>query len=120
MKHAGPLALEALELLLEELRKIAGLVERKRGIFYQGAAAFVHFHEDPAGMVADLRSGADFERYAVNTPAEIARDCSAPPERRHPRYAARSDIAARPNISTLSSAPPGRCPAPLSGGLRAT
>jgi hypothetical protein len=56
----------------------------------------------------------------VNTPAEIARDCSAPPERRHPRYAARSDIAARPNISTLSSAPPGRCPAPLSGGLRAT
>ena len=73
MKHAGPLALEALELLLEELRKIAGLVERKRGIFYQGAAAFVHFHEDPAGMVADLRSGADFERYAVNTPAEIAR-----------------------------------------------
>ena len=73
MKHAGPLALEALELLLEELRKIAGLVERKRGIFYQGAAAFVHFHEDPAGMFADLKSGADFERYAVNTPAEIAR-----------------------------------------------
>jgi hypothetical protein len=73
MKHAGPLALETLEPVLEELRKIAGLVERKRGIFYQGAAAFVHFHEDPAGMFADLKSGADFERYAVNTPAEIAR-----------------------------------------------
>jgi hypothetical protein len=73
MKHAGPLALETLEPLLEELRKIAGLVERKRGIFYQGAAAFVHFHEDPAGIFADLKSGADFERYAVNTPAEIAR-----------------------------------------------
>jgi hypothetical protein len=73
MRHAGPRALESLEPLLEELRKIAGLVERKRGIFYQGAAAFVHFHEDPAGMFADLKRGADFERYAVNTPAEIAR-----------------------------------------------
>jgi hypothetical protein len=73
MKHAGPRALETLEPLLEELRKIAGLVERKRGIFYRGAAPFVHFREDPAGMFADMKSGAGFERYAVNTPAEIAR-----------------------------------------------
>lgn len=73
MKHAGAQALEALEPLLEELRTIAGLVERKRGIFYRGATAFLHFHEDPAGLFADLRNGADFERYAVNTKAEIAR-----------------------------------------------
>jgi hypothetical protein len=73
MKHAGPQALEALEPLLEKLRTIPGLVERKRGIFYRGATAFLHFHEDPAGMFADLRSGEDFERYAVNTRAEIAR-----------------------------------------------
>jgi len=73
MKHAGPQALEALEPLLEEVRTIAGLVERKRGIFYRGATAFLHFHENPAGMFADLRSGDDFERYAVNTKAEIAR-----------------------------------------------
>jgi hypothetical protein len=73
MKHAGAQALETLEPVLRELRTIAGLVERKRGIFYRGASAFLHFHEDPAGMFADLRSGADFERYPVNTRAEIAR-----------------------------------------------
>jgi hypothetical protein len=65
-------ALEAIEALLEELRMIPGLTERKRGIFYRGATAFLHFHEDPAGMFADLRRGADFERYAVNTRSEIA------------------------------------------------
>ena len=73
MKHAGPGALEALEPLLEKLRTIPGLTERKRGIFYRGPAAFLHFHEDPSGMFADIRSGADFERYPVNTQAQIAR-----------------------------------------------
>lgn len=77
MKHARPQALEALEPLLEKLRTILrtvpSVVERKRGIFYRGATAFLHFHEDPAGMFADLRSGADFQRYPVNTKAEIAR-----------------------------------------------
>ena len=73
MKHAGPQTLKAIEPLLEKLRTIPGLVERKRGIFYRGATAFLHFHEDPAGMFADLRSGDDFERYAVNTQPEIGR-----------------------------------------------
>jgi hypothetical protein len=73
VKHARPQALDALEPLLSELRGIPGLVERKRGVFYRGAAAFVHFHEDPAGFFADLKSGAEFERYPVNTPAESAR-----------------------------------------------
>jgi hypothetical protein len=73
MKHAGPQALEGLESLLEELRAIPGLIERKRGIFYRGASAFLHFHEDPAGLFADLRSGDDFARYGVNTRGEIAR-----------------------------------------------
>ena len=36
------------------------------------------FHEDPAGMFADLKRGADFERYAVNTPA---RNHAAAPRR---------------------------------------
>ncbi len=100
MKHAGPQALEALEPLLEKLRTILpalpGVVERKRGIFYRGATAFLHFHEDPAGMFADLRSGADFERYAVNTKAEIARLLSAartqatPPARSERQRSART------------------------------
>ena len=77
MKHAGAEALDTLEPLLEKLRTILrttpGVVERRRGIFYRGATAFLHFHEDPAGMFADLRRGDDFERYAVNTEIDIAR-----------------------------------------------
>ncbi len=70
MKHAGPRALDTVEPLLTELRAIPGLVERKRGIFYRGATAFLHFHEDPAGMFADLKRGSAFERIRVNTPRE--------------------------------------------------
>jgi hypothetical protein len=89
MKHAGPRALEAIEPLLEELRMIPGLAERKRGIFYRGATAFLHFHEEPAGMFADLRNGDDFERYAVNTRAEIARLLRAARAEASPRVALR-------------------------------
>jgi hypothetical protein len=40
---------------LQELRTVAGMVEKKRGVFYRGSRAFLHFHEDPAGMFADVR-----------------------------------------------------------------
>jgi hypothetical protein len=30
----------------------------------------LHFHEDPAGLFADLGVGADFDRYPVNTRQE--------------------------------------------------
>lgn len=66
MKHAGPAALACLEDLLAALRGIPGLVERSRGVFYLRGRAFLHFHEDPAGIFADLRaSGGDFERIAL-------------------------------------------------------
>ncbi len=81
MKHAGAAALDSLEPLLRELRKIPRLVERRRGIFYLSGAAFLHFHEDAAGMFADLRTSADFDRYPVNTPREVARLLQA--ARRH-------------------------------------
>ena len=68
MKHAGPKALEAIEALLEELRTIPGLTERKRGIFYRGAAAFLHFQEDPR----DVRRFAPRCGLRVNTRSEIA------------------------------------------------
>ena len=54
MKHAGAEALDALEPLLNEVRRAAGLIERKRGIFYRKSQAFLHFHEDAAGMFADV------------------------------------------------------------------
>jgi hypothetical protein len=70
MKHAGDAALDLLENLLSRIRKQEGLKERKRGVFYRGSAAFLHFHEDPTGLFADLRLEADWERMPVNTAAE--------------------------------------------------
>jgi hypothetical protein len=56
MKHAGQQALDSLEDLLVEIRKIKGLTERKRGAFYLKSAGMLHFHEDPAGMSAEHRA----------------------------------------------------------------
>jgi hypothetical protein len=70
MKHAGEEALGRLEPLLEELRRATGLVEKKPGIFYRRSKAFLHFHEDPCGLFADVRVGTDFERRRVETARE--------------------------------------------------
>lgn len=69
MKHAGEQALDALEALLVALRPLPGMTEKKRGVFYRKSKAFLHFHEDPAGLFADLRAAAgdDFDRYEVST-----------------------------------------------------
>jgi hypothetical protein len=73
MKHAGEEALDALEDLLAQIRQLEGLQEKKRGIFYRRSTAFLHFHEDPAGLFADLRVGDDFQRFSVNTKTERKR-----------------------------------------------
>jgi hypothetical protein len=67
MKHAGAQALDRLEPLLAALRGLQGLREPRRGIFYRAGKAFLHFHEDPAGLFADLRdlASGDFERWDV-------------------------------------------------------
>jgi hypothetical protein len=70
VKHAGSEALGQLEPLLAELRGLSGLKERSRGIFYRGSRAFVHFHEDPAGLFADVRFDEEFERLPVSTRPE--------------------------------------------------
>jgi hypothetical protein len=71
MKHAGQATLRSLEELLAKLRVLPGLVERKPGIFYVKAKAYLHFHEDPSGVFADARLGGDeFERFPVNTKPE--------------------------------------------------
>jgi hypothetical protein len=72
MKHAGPEALDQLEPLLAQIRALPGLVEKKRGPLYRKSRAFLHFHEDPAGLFADIRvgDGADFDRFDVTTPAD--------------------------------------------------
>lgn len=73
MKHAGEAALDQLEPILAELRKLPGLTEKKRGTFYRRSSAFLHFHEDPAGFFADVKlDGQDFTRLPANTSKEIA------------------------------------------------
>lgn len=70
MRHPSPAALDQLEPLLVRLRVVEGLVEKKRGVFYRRSRAFLHFHEDPTGMHADVRLNESFERFRVETPAE--------------------------------------------------
>ena len=72
MKHAGPTALDRLEPLLERLRALPGLKEKTRGVFYRRSTAFLHFHDDPKGLHADLRTGDDFDRFRVESEEERA------------------------------------------------
>jgi hypothetical protein len=70
MKHATAAALQTLSDLLDQIRERQGIKEKKLGIFYRKSKSFLHFHEDPAGLFADLSVGADFDRYPVNTKQE--------------------------------------------------
>jgi hypothetical protein len=71
VKHAGAEALDRLEPLIGRLRAFAALREKSRGVFYRGSRAFLHFHENPAGLFADVRTadGTDFERLKVDDEA---------------------------------------------------
>ena len=71
MKHASHASLARLAPVLEQLRAIPGLIEHTPGSFYRRSAAFLHFHEDPAGLFADAKLNlVSFERLPVNTRAE--------------------------------------------------
>jgi len=70
LKHAGPSALDEIEPMLDALRALPVLKEKTRGTFYRGSKAFIHFHEDPAGVFADVRLADDFERFRVSTKRE--------------------------------------------------
>ena len=57
--------------LIAQLRALPGLVERTPGTFYYRSSAFLHFHEDPAGLFADAKLNFKlFERHRVSTRAE--------------------------------------------------
>jgi hypothetical protein len=71
VKHAGPDTLAALAPLLARLRALPGLVERTPGCFYRSSKAFLHFHDDPSGIHADVkREASGFTRLRVETPQE--------------------------------------------------
>jgi hypothetical protein len=72
MRHARAEALDALEPLLARIRAHGLLREKSRGIFYLGSRAFLHFHEDPAGLFVDIRGAdpKDFDRFKVDAAGE--------------------------------------------------
>jgi hypothetical protein len=70
VRHARAQALDELEPFLDRLRAVPGLVEKSRGVFYVRSKAFLHFHEDPSGLHADVRLGSDFSRFRVETAEE--------------------------------------------------
>jgi hypothetical protein len=71
MRHARDQDLDRIDDLLAQIRALPGLTEKKRGVFYRKSKAFLHFHEDPKGMFADLSAGAGREdaRIDVTEPA---------------------------------------------------
>lgn len=71
MKHATADDLLRLGPLLQRLRSLTGLVERKPGIFYRKGSAFLHFHVDGASLSADAKlDGAGFSRMPVDSEAQ--------------------------------------------------
>jgi hypothetical protein len=70
MKHAGPATLARIAPLLDELRDRASLREMRPGVFYLKSRAFLHFHDDPSGIFADVRLSDDFVRLPVTTSSE--------------------------------------------------
>jgi hypothetical protein len=72
MLHATENTLAKFSALLASLRAIEGLNEKRPGVFYRKSKAFVHFHEDPTGLFADLRVNVDegFVRIRVESKVE--------------------------------------------------
>jgi hypothetical protein len=67
MKHASAVTLRQIAPLLARLRALPGLKEKSDGKFYRGSSAFLHFHEDPAGLFADMKMEGEWRRRAVNS-----------------------------------------------------
>ena len=73
MRHARDQDLDRLEDLLADLRALPGLTEKKRGVFYRKSRAFLHFHEDPKGLFADLSGVAEGEDRRIDVTAPEGR-----------------------------------------------
>ncbi|RFU47004.1 hypothetical protein [Paraburkholderia sp. DHOC27] len=71
MKHAGADALTTLAGLIATIRE-HGFKEPRPGVFYRRGKAFLHFHEDAAGLFADLRVNDEWERFRVTDADEQA------------------------------------------------
>lgn len=67
LRRAGSATLARIAPLLEDLRNYPMLNERRRGVFYLGSREFIHFHNDPDGIVADARLAKGFVRLPVTS-----------------------------------------------------
>lgn len=73
MKHADSHTLTRLAPLLDQVRqRMPPLKEKGAGKFYLKSVAFLHFHDDPTGLFADLKVRGDWQRYPVNRDADYA------------------------------------------------
>jgi len=72
VRHAGPDTLLRISPLLEELRARPSLREMRPGVFSLKSRAFLHFHDDPAGVFADVRLSEGFVRMPVTSSAQQA------------------------------------------------
>jgi len=70
VRHATAEDLDRLEPLLEELRSLPQLRERKRGSFSRGSRAFLHFHEDAGDLYVDALLESAFQRFKVTNGAD--------------------------------------------------
>ncbi|MEM6253014.1 MAG: hypothetical protein AAF821_08835 [Cyanobacteria bacterium P01_D01_bin.156] len=78
MKHASEQTIAGLAPLLEKVRLLPGLKEKKLGIFYRKSRAFLHFHEENSDVYADVRlQEPDFQRFPVTTPEDQSTFLSA-------------------------------------------
>lgn len=75
MRHARTEDLEGVGELVTALRAMEPLTEKAPGVFYRRSKAFLHFHVDPSGLYADVRTDPDagFERVRVTTKPEQRR-----------------------------------------------
>jgi hypothetical protein len=74
VRHVTDADLDRLETLLEQLRGIDQLRERRRGTFLHRSRAFLHFHADGDRLFADVRlDGVEFARRDVTDAAGQAR-----------------------------------------------
>lgn len=74
MARANGADLDQIDDVLAALRLLPGVTEKKRGVFYRGRMAFVHFHNEDGTIVADAKAGPGpgFKRFALATTAQRA------------------------------------------------
>jgi hypothetical protein len=62
MRHASPPTLEQIADILNLARANPLAKEKSPGVFYIKGRAWLHFHEDPRGIFADIRPGDEWIR----------------------------------------------------------